>query len=378
MYLFTKDQIELKAYTAGYIDCTIEPFIKDEVYNKFPIEIMEKLWKDGFFKLCIDESYDGLNLDAVSSLIIIQALSRCSGSIGHIVAGINYGIYKVIDLYGTYKQKETYLGYCGDTPNIGALAFNEPDGAGINQIATVAMKENGKYKLVGTKSLITNGAHATFALVLAQVICKGEKQGYAVFVVDIKNNKNVIVGKPEVTMGLKLVETTDLFFDDVILEEKDILGKEDNGFQVLAGAMNFMRLGNAAVALGIAERAFEECKLFCSQRSISGQPMVQMNVIKNKFAEMHADIKIMNTMLYYCASKIEEMDIANVSIVKAFITEKAKEVCDKCMQLFGGNGYVTGSIIERLYRDIRVMTIMGGSTETIIDMVVSEVFEAVS
>jgi butyryl-CoA dehydrogenase len=169
-------------------------------------------------------------------------------------------------------------------------------------------------------------------------------------------------------MGLDSLKIADIAFNNVRVHKSNILGTVGEGFKVIIKTMELMRIANAAVSLGIAERAYYEALDYSKMRKISNSPMCNMQIMQYKLANMKSALQIMNISTFYPAYLFDlnpsyvEFDS---SVAKYFVTEKAKEVCDIALQMFGGYGYIKGYTVERLYRDVRIMTILGGTSELI-------------
>ena len=379
MFLFTNKQLEIKSMIEVFVKKRIETdALKRNNEKIYPEEIIKELGELGYCSMIIPEEYDGINIDTISNMIVINEISKSDASIGHILSTINYGFCNPIKLFGSHEQKEKYLKNFTKSNNIGALAYNEPDGISLGQIKTIARKENDCYILNGTKSMISNANMADYAIVFA----KTDKnpiglEGYSFFIVKLKNNISISIGKVEQTMGLESLNISEIHFEDVQLPESCLLGEVGKGMFIIIKSMELMRLANAAVALGIAERAFKEVSRYVTFRKVNNMPLIKLQTVQHALVDMKSLLDLMHLATFYGAyvydKNLKDLNMQQ-SIIKGFVTEKAKEICDQALQLFGGYGYIKDSIIEKLYRDVRAMTIMGGSNEMLKSIIAFEMF----
>ncbi len=370
MYLFNEQENEIKNLIKKFIFENIEPNANERINSRiFPKDILYELGRLGYYGMIVNEDYDGINMDAVSCMLVINEISKSDPSIGHILAGLNFGVCFPIQLFGTQQQKNDYLVSSMKNFKIGVLAFNEPDGAGMGQINTIA-EEDGDYFIInGVKSMITNASIADYGLIFAKTRDKVTgNERYNIFIIDIKDNNAISLGKEEETMGLQSLKIADIYLSNVRAHKSCILGSDGDGFKIILKTMELMRIANSAVALGIAQRAYDETVNYTKIRKIDTLPMIELQNVQFKLADIRTGLAVMELSTFYTAQLFDQ-NPRNVkyysSISKYFVTEKAKEICDKCLQLFGGYGYIRGCIIERLYRDIRIMTILGGTSEAL-------------
>ncbi|RCX16332.1 alkylation response protein AidB-like acyl-CoA dehydrogenase [Anaerobacterium chartisolvens] len=370
MYLFNEQENEIKNLIKKFVLENIEPNANERINSRiFPKDILYELGRLGYYGMIINEEYDGINMDAVSCMLVINEISKSDPSIGHILAGLNFGVCFPVQLFGTQQQKNDYLVSSMKKFKIGVLAFNEPDGAGMGQINTIA-EEDGDYFIInGVKSMITNASIADYGLIFAKTRDKVTgNERYNIFIIDIKDNNAISLGKEEETMGLQSLKIADIHLSNVRAHKSCILGSDGDGFKIILKSMELMRIANSAVALGIAQRAYDETVNYTKIRKIDALPMIELQNVQFKLADIRTELAVMELSTFYTAQLFDQ-NPGNVkyysSISKYFVTEKAKEICDKCLQLFGGYGYIRGYIIERLYRDIRIMTILGGTSEAL-------------
>jgi len=365
MFAFSKEQLSLRESVRELVDRQIERGAHERNNNReYPAEVLKKLGELGYKGLMVPAEYDGAGLDAVSAMIVINEIARSDAALAHLLATVNFGFAYPITVYGTAEQKEKYLRPCAAGEKEGNFAYVEPQ----TEIRTVFKPEGGRFVLNGCKTMITNAPFADFALVAAtSEEPVEERERLSALIVDLKR-PGVEIGPAEETMGLQSLRIADMYFNDVVLDEGSLLGKVNQGMEIITNATNLARISNCAIALGIAERAYEEALAYAKIRKIYSTPLIDMQYVRYKFADMKADLGMMRLATFNAASlfgRSGQNDFLNCCLTKLKITEKAMAICDYCLQLFGGYGYMRGNILERLYRDIRAVTILGGDPDRI-------------
>lgn len=371
MYVFNEEQNNLRKIVKEFVNEEIENEANlRNSKNQIDKEFLQKVGKVGYMGMIAPEQYGGSQMDVMSSIIILNEISQSDVSLGHIISATNYTYCYPLSIFGTEEQKKLYLEPCASGKKFGTLACSEST---VECNTIFEEVEDGKFCLNGVKSFVSGGKIADYVIVMATSSKESlEFNRLTFFIIDIKNTPGIQVGKEQETMGLSNIGLVEIVFTDVILSEKNVLGEIGAGIKVLLGFANVMRLGSSTIALSLAQRAYKEALEYMKVRTIDSTPIIEMQHIKYQLAEMKADLEIMELANYTVANNIQNNN-GNVaeqsSIVKLFISEKAKEICDKSLQMFGGYGYIRGNTIERLYRDVRAMTIIGGHSEKIKEII---------
>lgn len=370
MYQFNEEQRLVKKTIGNLVAKKIEPGVNQRVNDKtYPKEIMDELGGLGYKGLLIPAELGGSGLDAVSSIIIINEIAKSDASIAQLLACINFMFCYPVYFYGNEEQRQKYLVPCINNKKIGTFAANEPDGFGIGQINTTAHRDGDYYILNGTKTMITDAPFADYAMVFAKTAERPNGfDGYSTLIVDLKDNPGVTVGKEEETMGLQSLKIADIHFQNVKVPVSGLLGPEGRGIDVMMKALEIMRISNAAVAMGIARRAYGEILNYSKIRQINSVPMANLQSIQFEMAEMKTKLEWMKLAVFY-TTQLLDAELPNgliyVNMCKSKTTQWAIEICDRALQLFGGYGYIRGYTVERLYRDVRIFNIIGGPTESL-------------
>lgn len=360
MIFYSEENKQLYTLVNDFCKQNVLPYATE--YNeKETRDILSLLSKEGYFSLLISEEYGGLNLNISECYMVIKAFSDYNPQIGYLVASINFGVTYPLYLYGTDEQKELLLKSYSQEGKIGLMAFNEPNGV----IEATIRKIDGGYKLNGVKSMITDACFADYGLVFAR---HEESEEFDFVIVDLKT-EGVNITSGEKTMGFSAVSIGDFFFEDVFVKEENLLGKQGSGFEILMRSMMYVRLGNAFSAQAIAEMAVAETIRYAKVRKIDSEYMINVQAIKQRLAKHKMDLSVTELAIMNMITDFQEMEnsLDLTSSLKYVTTEKGIEICNSCMQLFGGAGYLKDSVINRLYCDARLLSIIGGTSEFLLE-----------
>ncbi|WP_026882938.1 acyl-CoA dehydrogenase family protein [Clostridium akagii] len=360
MYNFTKIHKELKESVKKYIKDNIESKSNGEKINDKEFQdILKGVAHVGYFGMVVPEKYNGSEMDLVSSTLVINELAKVNASLAHIVSSANYTFCYPLLKFGTEEQKKKYLTKCVTGEKLGVLSCTEPQ----IETKTIFSGKGDKIILNGVKSFVTSGKIADYALVQATNSFEGMEFNRLTFlIVDLKA-KGVTISKEQEPMGLKQIGLVEISFKDVELNKDNVLGEINQGGQVLMDIFNLMKLGDSSIALGLAERAYKEALEYMKIRKADNNALINMQSVQFDLAEMKTKLSLMRLLTYTVCENIEKQD-ANISedtsMLKLYNTTEAKKICDACLQMFGGFGYIKGNIIEKIFRDVRAMSITGG------------------
>ncbi|MET1100964.1 MAG: acyl-CoA dehydrogenase family protein [Pyrodictiaceae archaeon] len=332
--------------------------------NRVPDDILEKVAGMGYFALRVPEEYGGPGLSLLESVVVVEELSRVSSAIGimSVVSGdmVAYPIMR----YGSAEQRERYLTLLAKG-GIGAFALTEPCcGTDAAAITTRAEKDGDEYVINGTKVFITNAYYADFFLVAARTGRPEDRhRGISLFIVD--RSPCIQISKLEM-MGYRGSGTSLVYFEDCRVSAENMIGRENEGFKKIMMALNEGRIATAATGLGIMQAAFEEAFDYAKQRTSMGKPLIEHQMVQHMISEMSMLLEASRLMIYTAARKADEGDpdyIRFASLAKLFTAKYGVEVVRLAMQVLGGIGYSKDSIVERLYRDIKMIEIGDGTNE---------------
>lgn len=317
----------------------------------------------GFLGIDVPESYGGQGLDERSLAISLEEIARGCAATAFSLAGHYLAIHSIV-LGENEGVKEKYLPKLTKGA-IGAFALTEPNaGSDAASIATRAERRDGRFVIKGEKHFITNGSIADIFVVFAKTSPEKGAKGITAFVVE-KDTPGLEIGRLEDKLGVRGSPTAQLFFDSVEVPEENVIGKVDDGFKVAMQALTRGRIGMAAQAIGLAKAALRLAYNHASNRVQFGQPIINFQHIQFTLSEMLVMIRAAEELTYKAAWLADSgRDVSlEAAIAKLFATEAAKLIVDRALQIYGGYGYVKDHVVERLYRDVRVLTIAEGTSE---------------
>ena len=321
---------------------------------------------NGFLCASMPEEYGGAGGDFghEAALILAQAAAGQSGFGGSLHSGI---VAPYILHYGTEAQKKRWLPKMASGELIGAIAMTEPGtGSDLQGVRTSAVLEGDTYKINGSKTFITNGQLAN----LIVVVCKTDKskgaQGISLLMVETDEVTGFRRGRNLDKIGMDAQDTSELFFDDVVVPKDNLLGgQEGMGFFQLMQELPQERLIVAVGGVGAMELAMQETLAYTKDRQAFGKPIFNFQNTRFTLAECQALLMASRAMVDAAmVSHLKgELGVERAALLKYWITDQQCKLIDECLQLFGGYGYMKEYVIARLYADARVQRIYGGTNE---------------
>lgn len=341
----------------------------------FPQETVDKMGKYGFLGIPVPKEYGGQGCDVLAYIQCVEELSKVCGTTGVIVSAHTSLCVDPIMTYGTEEQKQKYVRDLATGKKLGAFALTEP-GAGTDAqgAQTKAVLDGDEWVLNGSKCFITNGKVADVYIVIAITSITEDKRGrkkknFSAFIVE-KGAPGFSFGTKEKKMGIRGSSTYELIFEDCRIPKDALLGVEGKGFPIAMHTLDGGRIGIAAQALGIAEGALDKTIAYTKERKQFGRAIAAQQNTQFQLANMATQIEAAKALVYKAALKKQEFaDGAKVSysveaaMAKLFAAETAMEVTTKCVQLFGGYGYIREYDVERMMRDAKITEIYEGTSE---------------
>ena len=336
----------------------------------FPRATVEKMGKLGFLGIPVPKEYGGQGCDILTYAMCVEELSKVCGTTGVIVSAHTSLCVDPILTYGTEEQKQKYLPALAKGEKLGAFGLTEP-GAGTDAQGqqTKAVLDGDEYVLNGSKIFITNGKEADvyiiFAITGVVEDAKGRKKKIiSAFIVD-KGTPGFTFGTKEKKMGIRGSSTYELIFTDCRIPKENMLGKEGKGFGIAMHTLDGGRIGIASQALGLAEGALETTIEYVKERKQFGRAIGAFQNTQFQLADMATKCEAAQMMVYKAARAKETQKVYSVEAAKAklFAAETAMEVTTKCVQLFGGYGYIREYDVERMMRDAKITEIYEGTSE---------------
>lgn len=323
------------------------------------------LGSEGFFAYAIPESFGGKRdkVQARDLCTLREELARGDALADTVFAVQALGSYP-ITLAGSEEQRSRYLPGIARGEIVAAFALTEPEaGSDVSSLHTSAVKAGNQYELTGVKRFISNAGIADSYIVFASTEPVKKGKGISAFVIPANTAGLSVSAKMELLSPHPIGSLT---FDDCVVPESARLGEEGDGLNIAFGTLDLLRCTVGAAAVGLAQRALEEAIDYSSSRRQFGRSIAEFQGTQFKLAQMATDLEAAR-LLVYQAAWAHDCDGEEVkqksSMAKLFATEKAQKIVDHALQIHGGIGLVRGSIMERLYRDVRALRIYEGTSE---------------
>lgn len=331
----------------------------------FPRDVFTKLGEQGFMGILVPEEFGGAGLGYTHYALVVEELARYDPSISLSVAAHNGLCTNHINLFGTKEQKEKYLVNLAQGKFIGAWCLTEPtSGSDAGNLKSIARKENGRYIINGSKTFATHGSVGQVAVVFAKTNPEKGKKGISAFIVET-NSPGYIVLKKENKLGCRASDTAQLSFDNLTVPEENLLGGEDEGFMNALQVLQGGRISIAAMALGLAEGAYEAALKYSKERQQFGKSISEFQAIQFKLADMKTMIEAARLLVYRAAAlKDQGKDVSyEASLAKLYASEIAVKITEQALQIHGGYGFTKDFPVEKFYRDVKLTTIGEGTSE---------------
>ncbi|MFN4046601.1 MAG: acyl-CoA dehydrogenase family protein [Acidilobaceae archaeon] len=332
--------------------------------NRVPEDVIKEAASMGYFALRVPEDYGGPGLKVLESVVAIEELSRVSSAIGIMATVSGSMVPYPIAAYGSVELKEKYLSLLA-RGGIGAFALTEPCcGSDAAAITTRAELDGDEFLVNGTKTFITNAPYADFFIVAVRTGRPEERhRGISLLVVD--RGHCVKISKLEM-LGYRGSGTSEVKFEDCRVPRENLVGELNGGFKIAMMTLNEGRITTSATALGIMRAAFEEAFEYSKQRTSMDVPIIEHQMIQYLISEMAVLLETSRLLLYEAARKADEGHpdyIRYASMAKLYVASRGVDLVRMAMQVMGGIGYSKDSVVERLYRDIKMVEIGDGTNE---------------
>ena len=363
----TEDLVLLEEQARRFMQAEFVPHLEkwhDE--HMYPREVWSKAGQAGLLCPSMPEEYGGAGGTFAHDAVINREYSLAGfDTFG---APLHSGIVAPYILnYGTDEQKKRWLPKLATGELVGAIAMSEPGtGSDLQGVRTTAVKKGNRYVLNGSKTFITNGQHANLIVVVAKTDPKERHKGISLMVVETDDAQGFRRGRKLKKLGMDSADTSELFFEDVSLPTENLLGTEEGqGFAQLMKELPQERLIVALHAVAMMERALALTIDYVKQREAFGKKIVEFQNTQFELAECKTETTVAKVFIDHCIERhvAGQLDTVTASMAKAWSTDLLGKTVDRCLQLFGGYGYMDEYPISRLYRDARVMRIYAGTNE---------------
>src|SRR6476661_977235 len=363
----SEDLVLLEEQARRFIGDEFAPHL-DRWHEKgmYPREVWTQAGQAGLLCASMPEQYGGAGGSFAHDAVINREYSLCGfDTFG---APLHSGIVAPYILhYGTEEQKKRWLPKLASGELVGAIAMTEPGtGSDLQGVRSTAVKKGNGYLLNGSKTFITNGQHANLIVVVAKTDPKERAKGVSLMVVETDDAPGFRRGRKLKKLGLDAADTSELFFDDVPLPAENLLGtQEGQGFVQLMSDLPQERLIVAVHAMAMIERALRLTIDYVKERQVFGKKVIEFQNTQFVLAEYKTEATLAKAFLDHCIGQhiTGKLDTVTASMAKYWITDTQGKIIDRCLQLFGGYGYMEEYPISRMYRDARVMRIYAGTNE---------------
>ncbi|WP_342510183.1 acyl-CoA dehydrogenase family protein [Sporosarcina sp. FSL K6-2383] len=362
----TEEQQMIKKMIREFSDEVVAPgAIERDRTKAFPVEIFQQLGEMGLMGLPFSEQYGGGGADTVSFAIVTEELSRACAS-----TGITYSAHislggAPLNLFGTEEQKQQYLIPICKGESFGAFGLTEANaGSDAGGTQTIAVEDGDDFVITGSKVFITNASYAKHLAITAITgTVDGEKEISAIIVPTDAPGFTIINNYEK--MGLNASNTTELVLDHVRVPKTNLLGERGNGFRQFLVTLDGGRIGIGAMAVGIAQAAFDRALSYSKERKQFGKTLAQFQITQFKLADMALKIELARNMVYKAAwLKDQGRPFSKeASMCKLYASEIAMEIASEAIQIHGGYGYMKEYEVERYMRDAKLLEIGEGTSE---------------
>ena len=363
-FALTEEQREIQSLAREFADAEIAPHAADwDREHRFPHEIFAKLAELGLMGVCVPEEYGGAGADFLAYVLVLEELSRADAGVGVTVAVHTSACTLPILTFGTDEQRARFVPPLARGEAIGAFALTEAEaGSDAGSIRTAATRENGGWRITGTKQWISTAEHAGTILLFARTDQETEgARGISAFLLD---RDHVEVTRTEEKLGLNSSVTNDLRIDALVPADR-LLHEERKGFSVAMATLDGGRIGIAAQAVGIAQAAFDVARSYALERRAFGKRIGDFQAIQWKLADMATEIDAAR-LLTHRAAWLKQQGRAHPAEgakAKLYASEMARRQTAEAIQILGGVGYTKEFPVERYYRDAKITEIYEGTSE---------------
>jgi butyryl-CoA dehydrogenase len=364
-FSLTEDQQLLRDEVRRFAVERIQPGVAErDREHRFPLDIFQEMGEMGLLGMLVPEEYGGAGTDTLSYLLAMEEISRVDPAVAVTMSVTNSVCCWPIVRFGGEALKRKVLPSLASGETLGGFGLTEPGaGSDAGSLKTTARRDGDFWVLDGEKAWITNAGHAGYFVVVARTNPEAGKRGLSAIVVPA-DAPGFSTGNPEEKLGLKSSRTAQIYFSDCRVPVENLLGEEGQGLKIALATLDHSRLGIAAQAAGIHQRALELAVSYAKERVQFGQPIAANQAIQFKIAQMATELAASRALTYAAAASEHTSRAGRLAAqAKVYASEAANRACQESLQIHGGNGFHDDYEISRLYRDVRVTTIYEGTSE---------------
>ena len=376
MKIFNEQHELFRATVRAFVEREIAPHIEEwEAAGRMPRWIWPRMGELGLLGVEYDEKYGGAGADLLTTAVLHEECARSRSGSFAMAVGVHCDMASP-HLYWTGSEplKEKYLPAICRGEKLTAVAVTEAGGGSdVAAIKTRAVRDGDHYVIDGSKMFITNGATADLFFLAARVEAGTDDKrhrGISMFLVE-RDTPGFTVSRTLDKMGMRASDTAELSFQDMRVPAENLLGREGVGFYEVMRVFQRERLVAGLHAVAMSDRALEDTIAYVKERQAFGGPLADKQVIRHKLADLAAMIEAGRWLTYAACQKFETGTdaVREISMVKLFTAEMVNRVAYDCVQMHGGYGYMREYAVERFARDARLLTIGGGTSEIMRDII---------
>ena len=365
-FCLTEEQLLLRRTVREFAEAEIRPHVREwDDAQHFPRELVPKLAALGLMGIQFPEQYGGAGMSAIEYCLCIEELARVDPAVSLSVAAHNGLCAAQIFMFGNEAQKERYLVPLAQGEQIGAWGLTEP-GAGSDAAATrtTAVRDTDGWVLNGSKTFITHGSVGDVMVVMAVTNRARGPKGISAFIVE-RGTPGMTAGRKEDKLGMRASDTSEVVFERCSVPADHLLGEEGQGFINALQVLDAGRIGIAALAVGLAQGAFEAARDYAAERRQFGQPIASFQAIQWKLADNATRIEAARLLTYRAAylKDAGRRTTLESAMAKLYSSEIAVRAAEDAVQIHGGYGFVKDYPAEKFFRDVKLTTIGEGTSE---------------
>jgi acyl-CoA dehydrogenase len=376
-FYFNSDHDLFRKSLRDFLDKEVVPEIDQwEKDGRVPRSAFKKMGEMGYYELGMEEKYGGINTDVFYTIILIEELNKCNsgGTAASLLAHSTLAM-EHLQKNGNDFLKTNYLKPAIKGDKIGCLAITEPNaGSDVASIKTSAIKKENHYILNGSKTFITNGVYSDFMIVATKTANTGF-QGISMMLIDRKWDG--ISATPLKKLGWHASDTGEISFDNVKVPFKYLIGEQNQGFYYIMQRFELERLVLSTGALAAAEYALEYGLKYLNEREAFGRPLSKFQELRHRVAQLSSEIESLKSFNYQiCRAFSDEQDMTTqCAMIKLLSTELMDKVSYQVLQFLGGYGYMEEYKAARIFRDSRLGTIGGGTSEIMREIIAKQIIQ---
>jgi len=360
------ENTQVRELARDFAQTEIKPVVmKYDEAQEFPHEIFRKLGELGFMGVTFPEKYGGGGMSYVDYCSVVEEISRVDPSVGLSVAAHNGLCTSHIYNFACNDLKQKYLPDLTSGKKIGAWGLTEPtSGSDSGSMKTTARRDGNYYVLNGTKQFTTHGSVGSIAVVMAMSNTSKGRKGISAFVIE-KGTAGFTIGKKENKLGMRASDTSTMIFQEARIPVGNLIGAEGDGFRQALQVLDAGRIGIAALAVGVAQGALDASIKYAKERVQFGKALGEFQAIQWKISDMATKIEAARLLMYKAASLKDRGKDINLAAATAkyFASEIAVKCAEEAVQIHGGYGFIKDFPVEKLYRDVKLLTIGEGTSE---------------